>query len=105
MTISRRDYTLLKGLKDSGHAFISASEAEDALRLADEGYAKIWQISTGFSAWKLTEDGKRRIEEAIGPLEEALGKALETVADIAEGSTTANSLPNIAKIARDALNT
>lgn len=32
-------------------------------------------------------------------------RMLKTIADIAEGSTTANSLPNIAKIARDALNT
>lgn len=34
---------------------------------------------------------------------EGLRAALETIADIAEGSGTVNSLPNIAKIARVAL--
>lgn len=34
---------------------------------------------------------------------EALAKALEMIADIGEGSTTVNSLPNIAKIARSEL--
>lgn len=65
MTITTRDYTLLKGLKDSGHAYISASEAEDALRLADEGFVEIWQIGTGFSAWRLTPAGRERIEHAL----------------------------------------
>lgn len=64
MTISLRDYMLLDGLKSSGHAFIAASEAEDALRLADEGLVFIWHISTGFSAWRLTDAGRERIENA-----------------------------------------
>jgi hypothetical protein len=64
MTISTRDYTLLDGLKASGHAYISAGESADALRLADEGLVEIWTISTGFHAWRLTEAGRRRIEEA-----------------------------------------
>lgn len=34
---------------------------------------------------------------------ERLREALTLIADIAEGSTTANSLPNIARIARSAL--
>lgn len=34
---------------------------------------------------------------------ERLHAALATIADIGEGSTTANSLPNIARIAREAL--
>ena len=32
-----------------------------------------------------------------------LREALRTIADIGEGSTTANSLPNVARIARNAL--
>lgn len=36
---------------------------------------------------------------------DALVEALRTIADIAEGSGTVNSLPNIAKIARAALET
>ncbi len=65
MTISARDYILLKGLKDSGHAWVAASEAEDALRLAEQEFVTIWQTGTGFSAWRLTDGGKARIEMAI----------------------------------------
>ncbi len=64
MTISARDFTLLDGLHASGHAYVSASEAQDSLRLAEAGLVEIWTISTGFHAWRLTEAGKRRIEEA-----------------------------------------
>lgn len=64
MAITQRDYILLDGLKSSGHAFIAASEAEDALRLADAGLVKIWQISTGFNAWRLTDQGKQHVERA-----------------------------------------
>lgn len=48
----------------------------------------------------------RRCSEQVGILtadNARLRGALELIADISEGSTTANSLPNIAKIAREAL--
>jgi hypothetical protein len=44
-------------------------------------------------------EGRWRDEKAEN---ERLRAALETIADIAEGSETLNSLPNIAKIARKA---
>ena len=64
MTIKRRDFDLLDGLHASGHSYIAASEAADALRLAEDGLVKIWQTGTGFSAWQLTEYGKMRVEHA-----------------------------------------
>lgn len=65
MTISQRDYDLLKGLKDCGHAYVAASEVEDALRLVDAGLVEKWTIGTGFDAWRLTPAGRERIERAI----------------------------------------
>lgn len=46
---------------------------------------------------------RSELGEERDKLQETLA-ALATIADIAEGSGTANSLPHIAKIARDVLN-
>ena len=68
-------------------------------------------IASGYQDW-VTAPGGSRYEEwksnaalivrAINS-HEAREKALELIADIAEGSQTVNSLPHIAKIARDTL--
>lgn len=56
--------------------------------------AKFWKSMANFNLDMLAE--LRREHETFRA-------ALETIADIAEGSGTANSLPHIAKIARLAL--
>jgi hypothetical protein len=57
------------------------------------GFAFVWIGNRRFSS-----------EQIVAMLceRDVLRKALEQIADIAEGSTTANSLPHIAKIARAA---
>ena len=81
-------------------------------RLRDQGedaFAK--QYSLGM--WKLCTEAADEIEPTWRAMIAALpaspsfdrnaADALRTIADIAEGSGTLNSLPNIAKIARSAL--
>lgn len=65
MTISRRDFDLLNGLYRGGHAFLAASEFDDAQRLLGEKLIKTWSTESGFLAWRLTSAGKHRIESAI----------------------------------------
>lgn len=56
----------------------------------------------------MTDDRRRYLDASrkaddLRKQVERLGDALRTVADIAEGSGTLNSLPNIAQIARSTL--
>lgn len=67
MIISRRDYELLNGLHLCGQAFVGASEASDAMRLNNEGLVATYAAPlgvAGYFAWKLTEKGRQRVEQA-----------------------------------------
>lgn len=64
-------------------------------------HANSWERDDALDAREPTEEARFWRETALTI--EALAKALEMIADIGEGSTTANSLPNIAKIARSEL--
>jgi len=56
-------YTILNGLKSSGHAYISASESVIAKQLESWGFVKIWLTTGGFPAWEITSAGRYELKE------------------------------------------